>query len=214
MACGVSDEEKAPQRRQVGIRKANVSESLMKCRKPICDIETGAYALSWDESGGCPFTGRSVSGMKATRAWSAAAAWNVGRQVPIPPPAGFGVVRGRALSSRNCEVLSTDAGRAGGPVRSSEEAPVMGVERRGRTIEGCLFDQPEFLEGFGWASQCCKRSRSIFRSGKCGRRIGESRPTRVHREWMGRPSRRSRRTLSLIHISEPTRRTPISYAVF
>src|ERR1035437_6349849 len=29
----VSDEEKAPSRRQVGIRKANASESLMKCRK-------------------------------------------------------------------------------------------------------------------------------------------------------------------------------------
>lgn len=34
------------------------------------------------------------------------------------------VVRGRAPSSRNCEVLSTDAGRAGGPVRSSDEASV------------------------------------------------------------------------------------------
>src|ERR1035437_2411351 len=33
MPCVVSDEEKAPVRCQVGIRKANVSESLMKCRK-------------------------------------------------------------------------------------------------------------------------------------------------------------------------------------
>src|SRR5450756_2072969 len=33
MPCVVSDEEKAPSRRQVGIRKANASESLMKCRK-------------------------------------------------------------------------------------------------------------------------------------------------------------------------------------
>src|ERR1035437_5603530 len=70
MPCVVSDEEKAPPRRQVGIRKANASESLMKCRKPICDIETGAYALSRDESGGCPFTGQMVSGMKAPRSWS------------------------------------------------------------------------------------------------------------------------------------------------
>src|SRR5450756_10978 len=115
-----------------------------------------------------------------------------GKAGPDTSARSIGVVRGRALSSRNCEVLSTDAGRAGGPVRSSDEAPVMGVERRGRTIEGCLVDQPEFLEGVGWASQCRKGSRSIFRSGKCGRRIGESRPTRVHREWMGRPSRRSR----------------------
>ena len=149
MLCVVSDEEKAPARRQVGIRKANASESLTKCRNPIDDIKTGASAWPWDESGGYPFTGQMVSGIKATRAWSAAVAWNVGRQALIPPPAGFGVVRGRAPSSRNCEVLSTDAGRAGGPVRSSDEAPVMGVERRGRPIEGCLFDQPEFLEGSG-----------------------------------------------------------------
>jgi len=33
------------------------------------------------------------------------------------------VVRGRALTGRNREELSTDAGRAGGPVRSSDEAP-------------------------------------------------------------------------------------------
>jgi len=35
MPCVVSDEEKAPLRGQVGIRKANASESLMKCRKPM-----------------------------------------------------------------------------------------------------------------------------------------------------------------------------------
>ncbi len=45
------------------------------------------------------------------------------------------VARGSASSSRNCEALSTEAVRAGGPVRSSGEAPVMGVERRGWTIQ-------------------------------------------------------------------------------
>lgn len=45
------------------------------------------------------------------------------------------VARGSASSSRNCEALSTVARCAGGPVRSSEEASVMGVERRGRTIQ-------------------------------------------------------------------------------
>src|SRR5664279_2869682 len=34
------------------------------------------------------------------------------------------------------------------------------------------------------------------------------------RAWRARAPRPSRRRLSLIHISEPTRRTPISYAVF
>lgn len=52
------------------------------------------------------------------------------------PDTDFAAVgsRGSAPGSRNCEALSTDAGRAGGPVRSSGEATVMGVERRGRTI--------------------------------------------------------------------------------
>jgi hypothetical protein len=44
------------------------------------------------------------------------------------------VARGSASGSRNCEALSTDAGCAGGPARSSGEVPVMGMERRGRTI--------------------------------------------------------------------------------
>ena len=43
-----------------------------------------------------------------------------------------GVARARAAG------VSTVAGRAGGPARSSGEAPVMGVERRGRVICGCV----------------------------------------------------------------------------
>jgi len=39
-------------------------------------------------------------------------------------------------------VLSTDAGWVGGLARSSGEAPVMGVERRGQTIVICSVDQP------------------------------------------------------------------------
>jgi hypothetical protein len=49
--------------------------------------------------------------------------------------AGVVAARGSASSSRNCKTLSTDAMRAGGPVRSSGEASVMGAERRGRTIQ-------------------------------------------------------------------------------
>jgi hypothetical protein len=47
-----------------------------------------------------------------------------------------GVVTGRALRSGNCAALSTVAALAGGPARSSGEASVMGVERRGRLIRG------------------------------------------------------------------------------
>jgi hypothetical protein len=43
MPCVVSDEEKAPVRCQVEIRKANASESLLKCRDSEHDIKTGAF---------------------------------------------------------------------------------------------------------------------------------------------------------------------------
>ena len=47
------------------------------------DIKTGVSGCARDEPGGCPLIGQVVSGMKARRAWSAAAAWNVGRPAPI-----------------------------------------------------------------------------------------------------------------------------------
>ncbi len=43
------------------------------------------------------------------------------------------VARGRTPSGDNRQGQSTDAGHRGGPVRSSDEGPVMGPEPRGRT---------------------------------------------------------------------------------
>jgi hypothetical protein len=47
------------------------------------------------------------------------------------------------LKRLNRKGLSTVAGRVGGPVRSSDEASVTGVERRGRVIRGyvCLVNR-------------------------------------------------------------------------
>src|ERR1017187_3645497 len=46
---------------------------------------------------------------------------------------------GREVPKRlNRKGLSTVAGRAGGPVRSSGEAPVTGAERRGRVVRDCV----------------------------------------------------------------------------
>src|SRR5664280_2906599 len=50
------------------------------------------------------------------------------------PRAGFDGTIGSAPGGRNREKLSTVAVFAGGPSRSSDEAPVMGVEPRGRLI--------------------------------------------------------------------------------
>jgi hypothetical protein len=53
--------------RQAGIRKASESDPLMKRRKIGDDIKTGVCAKLRDESGGFPFTGQAVSGVKAAR---------------------------------------------------------------------------------------------------------------------------------------------------
>ena len=58
-----------------------------------------------------------------------------------------GVSRGRAASGRNRELLSTDAAFAGGPARSSGEAPVTGVERRGRLICWVVFASNQAMPG-------------------------------------------------------------------
>ena len=60
----VSDEEKAPVRRQVGIGKTSASESLLTCRNRYrLTSKPGCQCGSRDESGGCPLTGQAVSGM-------------------------------------------------------------------------------------------------------------------------------------------------------
>ncbi len=87
----VSDEEKAlveaSGRDQEGERKRIAAEVS---KRNTDGIETGAVGLSQDESGGGPPVGQTVPGMEATRAWSAAFTRNVGRPVPILPPAAVG----------------------------------------------------------------------------------------------------------------------------
>jgi hypothetical protein len=103
-------------------------------------IETGVELLPWDEPGGCLLTGQVVSGVKVARAWSGL---SCGTREPVAPRpraasgASSGLrllVEARTPSSGNCEGESSDAGRRGGPSRSSDEGPVMGLERRGRVV--------------------------------------------------------------------------------
>src|SRR5689334_22176215 len=56
-------------------------------------------------------------------------------------PGGAGCERERAGQPK-LEALSTVAALAGGPARISAEAPVMGVERRGRLIWICSHGKP------------------------------------------------------------------------
>ena len=79
----VSDEEKAPVRRQVGIRKTiAVDASLLN----QVASEPGVTFWPGKSLAGVPTTGQVMSGVEATRARSAAFAWNVGRPVPTLPP--------------------------------------------------------------------------------------------------------------------------------
>ena len=111
--------------RQVSVTKMNESELPTKCRKQSGDVETVQATQVRDKSSGGLVIGWAASGMRQHD-----------RHI------GSGTERGN-LSSRcegsdakqkHCERLSTDAGHRGRWPRSSDEAPVMGVERRGSVV--------------------------------------------------------------------------------
>jgi hypothetical protein len=140
-----------------------VSEPLLTCREVEVTSKPGRSAVVRDEPGGCPSIGQVVSGMKAARARSAASARNMGRQgvdtLGIASQGAGSGERERA-GRRKREALSTVAASAGGPARSSAEAPVMGVERRSRLI--CdLFARAtgRVLGGPEWTCQVGKTNR-------------------------------------------------------
>ena len=91
--------------------------------------------------------------MKAARARSAASVRNVGRRVAtLPWLSGRG---DRESPVRKCSgrALSTVARCAGGPARSSAEAPVIGVERRGRVVHDWFVRSTGSSPGgAGWTS--------------------------------------------------------------
>ncbi len=132
----VSIGEKAQVNASGGDREGERERTADDVPEQADDIRTGSVKWVRDEPGGSPFTGQAVSGMEAARVRSAASAWNVGRRMPTPPPRrrkAPGGKRERAVR-RKPEALSTVAASAGGPARSSGEALVTGVERRGRLI--------------------------------------------------------------------------------
>ena len=118
------------------------------------DIETGRPAQPGIEPGGCLLIGQVVSGMEVARAWSGL---RCGTWEPVVPRPSRPVERswpavagGRESSKRLIrEGLRTDAGHRGGPDRSSDEGPVMGLERRGRVIQACLMVNRAVAGGAG-----------------------------------------------------------------
>jgi hypothetical protein len=83
--------------------------------------EPGVTAWPGIEPGGYPITGQVVPGAEVARAWHAAFVRNVGKRAPILTARKGGERESSKRLKR--EELSTVAGCAGGPVRSSGETP-------------------------------------------------------------------------------------------
>jgi hypothetical protein len=125
-AVVVSVKEKASERRQVSVVEMNESEPLKMCRKPSGDVQSVQITL------------------RVTRP---AAIWLLAGWHPAyrrhEHNTGSCMERGNlsfrcqgsGAEQKHCERLSTDAGHRGRWPRSSDEAPVMGVERR-RSVVG------------------------------------------------------------------------------
>jgi hypothetical protein len=119
--------------------KANVSKPQMTSRNILDDIESGSGRKTRDESGECLFIGQVVSGMYAARArvrllhgtWEPVVSWDDRSVV-------YGlrlVISGKVSSGGNRERRIPVARHRGGPSGSSDEGPVMGLERSGRAVQ-------------------------------------------------------------------------------
>jgi hypothetical protein len=152
-------EDRRGERWGKGIVKVSGGDREGECKRIAADvsklrddIETGVSMRLRDEPGGCPPIGQVVSGMQATRARSAASVRNRRRRIRIHP-AWSGRREGVSQAARSRKGLSTVAGCAGGPARSSDEAPVTGAERRGRVVRDCVYSINQgFLGGVAWTS--------------------------------------------------------------
>ena len=135
---------KAFQKRSAGVTRRGVAVDASKARKD--GIETGGPFSSSEMSlAGARVPGQVVSGVEAARVRSAALARNMRRRASIWRP-GSQAPRSRkgACQRRKPEALSTDAALAGGPARSSHEAPARwgGGGAKGPAHQECRFDQP------------------------------------------------------------------------
>src|SRR5437016_14583504 len=112
MTVVVSDEEKAYMMRQVGTRKASVSEPLMTCRDQEVAPKPGHPSSP----------GTSLAGTRLLARWCPA---RRRRDPDLPLPCGTGEggrrrrppgwEKGSVPSGRNRKGLSTESGSAGGP---------------------------------------------------------------------------------------------------
>jgi hypothetical protein len=127
-AMVVSVAEKAGVRsRQVRSRETSESEPSMKCRKRMDGVKTGGGGCPGISLGGDLKTGPSGTRLEGGVNLDQALSRNVGTCRRD--------VKGEDQVGSSHEVLSTDARHRGRTARSSEEGPVMGLERRGCGIQ-------------------------------------------------------------------------------
>jgi hypothetical protein len=113
--------------------ESNASEPLMRCRKRRDDVKTEGVSLPREECGGHLFTARTASGIEAARTRSRLLC---GTWEPVTP-----MLR-ESRKGKPPKRVSTDAGYRDGATCSSEEGPVMGLERRGCPIRPEMARQP------------------------------------------------------------------------
>lgn len=122
--------------------KASESEPLLTCRNVLDGIETRDGALTWDEPGGNLSTAQAVSGMEVARARVRllCGTWEpvVSRETGSWPQGLRPTLPRKVPSGRNREGRVPDARHRGGSPGSSDEGPVIGLERSGRAIQAKL----------------------------------------------------------------------------
>ncbi len=109
--------------RQVRSGETSVSEPLMTCRNSLDGVETGGKVVApGTSSGGALKPGPSGTRLGGGVNPDQALLWNAGTCRPD--------AKGEARAGSPRESQSTDAGHRDGAVRSRDEGPVMGLDRR------------------------------------------------------------------------------------
>jgi len=123
--------------------KASESEPPKKCRNAEDDIKTRLGALAWDEPGGHLFYRpggvRHVGGASAGQApvRNMGTCRLAGERLMVEDLRPLGIP-GKAPSGSNRKEPDPHARHRGGPPGSSDEGPVIGLERSGRAIQATL----------------------------------------------------------------------------
>ena len=121
---------------QVRLKETNASEPLMTCRNVFRrrrnrDSDFCPAIKDWEMPADCPIGVRHEGGVTLRQA----SIRNTGTCRPD--------AKGATQTARSRKGLSTEAGHRGGDVRSREEGPVMGLDRRGVVIRLYAVGNPQ-----------------------------------------------------------------------